>query len=189
MARGILIFGSAGAGKTTLGHIVAAKLGYPYYDIDDYIWMKNTKIPFSLPYPRAEKARRLMEAISQGEHFVMGGSMDSFNEPFVPLFDLAVYLTTNTHVRIERLKAREYERYGDRILEGGDLYAHHQSFLKMAARYDSDGSPNADNHAAWASTLPCTVLRLSGDMAPEVNADIIVRAYRSAAADRAQKEG
>ena len=38
MARGIIIFGSAGSGKTTLGKLVAKKLDFPYFDIDDYIW-------------------------------------------------------------------------------------------------------------------------------------------------------
>uniref|UniRef100_UPI003260E19C shikimate kinase n=1 Tax=Clostridium sp. NkU-1 TaxID=1095009 RepID=UPI003260E19C len=41
MARGIIIFGSAGSGKTTLGKMVADKLGFPYFDIDDYIWKKR----------------------------------------------------------------------------------------------------------------------------------------------------
>lgn len=42
-------------------------------------------------YLRSEKASRLMDAISQDEHFVMAGSMSSFHEAFDPLFDLAVY--------------------------------------------------------------------------------------------------
>ena len=41
MPRGIIIFGSAGAGKTTLGKLVAQQLNYPYFDIDDYIGKKD----------------------------------------------------------------------------------------------------------------------------------------------------
>ena len=65
MPRGIIIFGSAGAGKTALGKMVAQQLNYPYYDIDDYIWRKDTEKPFTVMYSRAEKADRLMEAISK----------------------------------------------------------------------------------------------------------------------------
>ena len=50
MPRGIIIFGSAGSGKTTLGKMVAEDLGFPYFDIDDYIWRKNTDIPFTVMY-------------------------------------------------------------------------------------------------------------------------------------------
>ena len=50
MPRGIIIFGPAGAGKTTLGKMVARQLDYPYFDIDDYIWRKDTefKDPFGM---------------------------------------------------------------------------------------------------------------------------------------------
>ncbi len=73
MARGIIIFGSAGSGKTSLGKLTAAELGFPYFDIDDYIWRKDTEIPFSQMYSREEKANRLMADISQNENFVMAG--------------------------------------------------------------------------------------------------------------------
>ena len=46
MARGIIIFGSAGSGKTSLGKLTAAELGFPYFDIDEYIWRKDTEITF-----------------------------------------------------------------------------------------------------------------------------------------------
>ena len=92
MTRGIILFGSSGSGKTTLGRKLAQELGYPYFDIDDYLWRKDTPIPFTRMYSRQEKAERLMHDISQFDHFVMAGSMDSFNAPFVPLFDLAVHV-------------------------------------------------------------------------------------------------
>ena len=38
MSTGIMIIGPSGSGKTTLGKIVAHKLGYPYFDVDDYIF-------------------------------------------------------------------------------------------------------------------------------------------------------
>ena len=60
MARGIIIFGPAGSGKTTLGKRVAEKLKYPYFDIDDYIWKKDVEKPFSVMYSRAEKIVRLI---------------------------------------------------------------------------------------------------------------------------------
>ncbi|MCT4598274.1 MAG: AAA family ATPase [Vallitalea sp.] len=50
MSRGIIIFGSPGSGKTTLGKMVAEKLGIPYFDIDDYTWRKDTDKPFELMY-------------------------------------------------------------------------------------------------------------------------------------------
>ena len=95
MATGIMIMGSSGSGKTTLGNLVANELGYSFVDIDEYIWRKDTAIPFSAMYPKAEKISRLQEAISNCEHFVMAGSMDSFHEYFDPYFELVVHLHTD----------------------------------------------------------------------------------------------
>ena len=54
MATGIMIMGSSGAGKTTLGELVAKELGYTFVEIDEYIWRKDTEIPFSAMYSKYE---------------------------------------------------------------------------------------------------------------------------------------
>jgi uridine kinase len=177
MARGIIIFGSAGSGKTTLGKLVAKKLDFPYFDIDDYIWRKDTDKPFTVMYAYKEKVNRLMTDISKGTHFVMAGSMDSFNKPFVPLFDLAIHITASLDTRIARINKREYEAYGERIMEGGDMYEGHCHFIDNSARYDTDGSPCMSSHAQWANSLPCKVLRLNGDEDLNKNVEIIVHEY------------
>lgn len=178
MARGIIIFGSAGSGKTTLGKLVAEQLNYPYFDIDDYIWRKDTLIPFTVMYSREEKANRLMNDISRYKHFVMAGSMDSFNAPFVPLFDLAVHITTDAQIRLSRIHQRELDIYGNRILEGGDMYEDHQRFLENSARYDNDGSPCLKTHLEWAATLPCKVLYLNGADELKENTSLIIKEYK-----------
>ena len=76
MATGIMIMGSSGAGKTTLGNLVANELGYTFVDIDEYIWRKDIQIPFSEMYSKSEKISRLMDAIADCEHIVMAGSMN-----------------------------------------------------------------------------------------------------------------
>lgn len=177
MARGIIIFGSAGSGKTTLGKMVANKLGFPYFDIDDYIWRKDTDKPFTVMYTRDKKINRLMKDISKGSYFVMAGSMDSFNAPFVPLFDLAAHITASAKTRIVRIHKREYEIFGERIVKGGDMYEEHCRFLDNSARYDLDGSPCMKTHDQWANSLPCKVIRLSGDEGLNKNVNIIVQEY------------
>ena len=122
MATGIMIMGSSGAGKTTLGNLVANELGYTFVDIDEYIWRKDTEIPFSAMYPKVEKISRLKEAISNCEHFVMAGSMNSFHEYFDPYFELVVHLHTDAKIRVKRVHERELGWFGERVLEGGDMY-------------------------------------------------------------------
>ena len=52
MSTGIMIIGPSGSGKTTLGRVVAEKLGYPYFDVDDYIWKQDTEEPYTEMYTK-----------------------------------------------------------------------------------------------------------------------------------------
>ena len=166
LKRGIMIFGPAGSGKTTLGRMVAQQLDFLFVDIDDYIWRKDTEIPFSLLYSRTERISNLMDAISQTDHFVMAGSMDSFHEHFDPFFALAVYLTAPTKVRIARVHEREYEEF------------EHRRFLADVAAYDTGGgSTSFVVHNEWAKSLRCPVLRLNGSEDISSNLSAVVTKY------------
>ncbi len=180
MATGIMIMGSSGAGKTTLGKLVAKELGYTFVDIDDYIWRKDTEIPFSAMYSKAEKISRLMAAISQCEHFVMAGSMNSFHKHFDPFFELVVHLHADAQLRINRVHKREFEWFGERILEGGDLYEEHQKYLNDIAGYDFGiGKSTLQQHEQWLKSLDCKVIKLDGASALEENLNKIIQAYQS----------
>ena len=179
MATGIMIMGSAGSGKTTLGTLVSKELGYTFVDIDEYIWRKDTEIPFSAMYPKAEKISRLMKEISKCEHFVMAGSMNSFHEHFDPFFELVVHLHTDAQIRIKRAHERELKLFGNRILEGGDMYEEHQKFLNDIAGYDYGvGGCTLQQHEMWMKALTCKIIQLDGAHALKENLNIIVETYR-----------
>ena len=178
MATGIMILGSSGAGKTTLGKIVAEKLGFVFVDIDDYIWRKNTKIPFSEMYSREEKINRLMNSIANCEHFVMAGSMNSFHEYFDPFFELVIHLHADEQVRVKRAHERELELFKERILEGGDMYEEHQKFLESVVGYDRGvGNCTLQQHEMWLQSLQCEIIRLDGTNPLEENAKRIISTY------------
>ena len=179
MTRGIIVFGPAGSGKTTLGRAVAVRLDYPYYDLDDYIWRNDTAIPYTQMRTRQEKIDLLMGDIIRFPNFVMAGSMDSFNAPFVPLFDLGVFLTAPADIRVARVTAREREEFGTRIEPGGDMHADQLKFIDMTRRYDTDGSPSHQGHAQWAATFVCPVLHMDGTLPIADNAAQVVEAYRT----------
>jgi len=179
MARGIMIMGSSGAGKTTLGKMVAKELGYKYVDIDEYIWRKDTEIPFSEMYPKCEKISRLMEAISDCEHFVMAGSMNSFHEHFDPYFELVVHLHADSQIRVKRVHERELEQFGERVSEGGDMYEEHRKYLSDIAGYDYGiGGCTIQQHEEWLKAVDCPIIRLDGADELEKNLHIIVSAYK-----------
>ena len=174
MSSGIIIIGPSGSGKTTLGKIAARKLGYPYFDVDDYIWKQNTDSPYTQMYTRDEKISRLSNDIAPYEHFVMAGSMSSFHYAFDEMFEMMVLLYVSPDIRIERVHKRAIERFGERVLEGGDMYEAHMRFLNDNRRYEEDGSPNMREQKEWMENMSCVKIELDGAAELEKNADVIV---------------
>lgn len=180
MATGIMIMGPSGAGKTTLGKLTAEVLNYKFIDIDDYIWRKDTELPFSLMYSKEEKIHRLQEAISDCEHFVMSGSMNSFHEYFDPYFKLVIYLYADAELRVKRVHERESNWFGERVAEGGDMYKAHQKMLCNIAGYDNGmGGCTMQQHENWMKCLTCKIIRLDGTEPLENNLNIILETYKN----------
>ena len=172
-----MIIGPSASGKTTLGKKVAELLGFPYFDVDDFIWRFDTPDPYTVMYSREEKISRLQNAIAPYEHFVMAGSMSSFHQAFDDTFEMMVFLYVDPDIRVQRANERAIQRFGNRVLEGGDMYESNQDFLRKIRKYETDGSPNLTEQKVWMESLSCKKLELDGTEQIEKNARIIAEAY------------
>ena len=172
-----MIIGPSASGKTTLGKKVAELLNFPYFDVDDFIWRFDTPELYTVMYSREEKISRLQDAIAPYEHFVMAGSMSSFHQAFDDSFEMMVFLYVDPDIRVHRANERAIQRFGDRVLKGGDMYESNQDFLKKIRRYEIDGSPNLTEQKAWMESLSCKKLELDGTEPIEKNARIIAEAW------------
>jgi len=179
MPTGIMIIGPSASGKTTLGKKVAEILNLPYFDVDEFIWRFDTPELYTVMYSREEKISRLQNAIAPYEHFVMAGSMSSFHQAFDDSFSMMVFLYVEPDIRVQRANERAIQRFGERVLEGGDMYESNQDFLKQIRRYETDGSPNLAEQKAWMKSLSCKKLELDGTEPIEKNAQIIADAWKS----------
>ena len=168
LQHGIIIFGAPGAGTSTIGRALAQKLGYKHFETDDFSTVADTPIPFTVSRPLKERVALLKTAITEHGSFVISGSMWDWGEPFLPLFKLAVFVTTPTDIRIARLEARELERYGSRISESGYMYENHRRFIEWAKTYDTTNPDRSrELHEQWITTLPCPVVRMDGTLPVE----------------------
>jgi adenylate kinase family enzyme len=166
----IHVMGASGSGVTTLGRTLADRLAVAHMDTDDFYWLPSDP-PYQCKRPVTDRLRLLHEALKAANGgWALSGSLDGWGDPFVPLFELVVFLLVPTDVRLQRLREREWLRYGQEALAyGGLLYEQHRAFLHWAAAYD-DGTQDGRSrprHEAWLARLPCPILRLEGVLSVE----------------------
>jgi adenylate kinase family enzyme len=157
----IHILGASGSGTTTFGAAVAGLLHVRHLDTDSVFWMP-TDPPFTTPRPRAERRALLLDQLAPERSWILSGSAISWAEPLEPLYDLIVYLSLDTALRMERLRRREAARHGSRIAPGGDMAEASAAFLRWAQAYDTAGPEQRSRaaHEAWLADQAAPVLRL-----------------------------
>ena len=160
MAR-VHILGAPGSGTTTLGAALARERGWPLLDADVFYW-DQTDPPFQRARDPAVRDAMFQAQLEGRRDWVFAGSALGWARPWVPLYELVVFLRLDPAIRMARLRAREVARYGERIAPGGDMHAASAEFLEWAARYDMAGHEQRSLVAqeAWLDTLRVPVLRL-----------------------------
>ena len=159
----IPILGTSGSGTTTLGRAVADCLNHPHFDTDDYFWIP-TNPPYIEKRECSERQHLLKDDLTSHDSWILSGSLCGWGDGAIPLFELVVFLWIPSEIRLERLCQREHERYGERIMPGGDMYEKSQEFLEWAAAYDNGDVDmrSRQRHEQWLSSLPCPIIFIEG---------------------------
>ncbi|MDE6891742.1 MAG: shikimate kinase [Lachnospiraceae bacterium] len=173
----IHIYGASGSGTSTIGRFICEKTGYYFMDTDDYFW-EPTNPPFTAKRKIPDRIALMRRDIAKYESVVISGSLVDWGDELIPLFTLAVRVETDTAVRIERLKKRERERFGNRIDIGGDMFENHREFIEWAASYDSGGLDmrSKAKHDEWQKLLQCPQILLDGTQPAEKNFEYLAAA-------------
>lgn len=159
----IHIYGASGSGTSTLGRRLAEELGCRFMDTDDYFW-EPTDPKFTVKREASERLKLMWADIEAADSAVISGALTGWGDALIPYFTLVVRVITPTQLRIERLRAREYARFGERIRPGGDMYEQHLAFLEWAAQYDTgdESMRSKANHDLWQRKLTCRQIVIDG---------------------------
>ena len=175
MKNVIHFFGASGSGTSTLGKAICTKSHFTFMDTDDYLWIP-TDPKYTVKRDANERIEMMQHDIKAANHVVIAGSLVGWGDVLISEFTLAVRLVVPTEIRINRLRKREFERFGERILPGGDMYDQHLSFLKWAEEYDSGNVVRSKrSHDLWQKKLACKQLTLDGTLPVEDLTDLVLQ--------------
>lgn len=161
MKKHIHIFGASGSGTTTIAEKVCEHTGYSHFDSDSYFWLP-TQAPFTVTRRHEDYTALMDRDLNSSPHWVLSGSVTGWYDELASVFDLVVFVHVPADIRIERLKRREAERYGDAILPGNSRHQASAEFIEWASSYDSGSRSGRSlaKHEAWLKTVTCPVLRI-----------------------------
>lgn len=166
---GIVVCGLNGSGKSTFANALATQLGWEFVDIEDCFFPKDDpEYLYSNPRSREEATAVLLQRIRESEHFVLASVKADYGWEVEKLFTLAVWLRTDAQTRAKRVRQRSYNKFGFRMLPGGDLHQVEENFFTFC------DNRREDEVEAWLSTLPCPTVQLDGTQPIRENVQLLV---------------
>ena len=168
MGTGIIICGLNGAGKSTIGKALAKKLNFYFIDSED-LYFPNKDSDYSSPSSHKDAAELFFQKISAHENFIYTSVKGAFGKDSYPFFQYAVLVDVPKDIRLQRIKKRSFEKFGNRILSGGDLHEQEENFFDFVA------ARSENTVEEWIPSLNCPVIRIDGTKSVEENINFIIK--------------
>lgn len=133
MRPGILICGLNGAGKSTLGRALAQHCDLRFIDNEDLYFSKNDPAYlYATERSRQEVEQLLLEEMNASRKgFVFTSVKGDYSQAAINRFSCSVWVRIPRELRLERVRNRSFQKFGDRMLPGGDLHEQEERFFSF----------------------------------------------------------
>lgn len=166
---GIIICGLNGTGKSTLGKALAEKLHFYFIDIENLYFPKtDPNYIYASPRTREDVAELLLYEMRTHENFILASVKGDYGEDIYSFFQYAILLDVPKNIRLQRVKERSFQKFGNRMLSGGDLYEQEEKFFRLIESRDENTVEE------WVKSLKCPVIRIDGTKSIDENANFII---------------
>ena len=174
MGTGILVCGLNGAGKSTVGAALAKELDFYFIDIEK-LYFPKTGAPYiyAAPRTRQEVQQLLYDEIRAHENFVFASVKGDHGEAFRSFFRYAVLIHAPKDVRMQRVKNRSFQKFGSRMMPGGDLWEQEEKFFDLVRSRDESTVEE------WVQSLRCPVIRVDGTRSVKENVKFVTEQIRN----------
>ena len=164
-----MICGLNGAGKSTVGAVLAEKLSFRFIDAEDLFFSKEgSAYEYGRPRKKEDAIRILESFISTDRRFVFSSVIGDYGNKFLSALDRIVYIKVPKEERLKRVRSRSYSKYGERMLEGGDLFDAENAFFSMVRDRSEDYVEN------WLQTVDRPVIHIDGTKPVEESVSFLV---------------
>lgn len=165
----IIICGLNGCGKSILGKALAGQLHFHFIDYKDLYFPKiDTKYTYAFPRSREEVEKLFWGELRAYENFIFTSVKVDYGESIYPFFQYAILIEVPKDIRIQRVKNRSFQKFGERMLLGGDLHEQEEKFFGFV-KFRPENTVEE-----WVKSLKCLVLRIDGTKPIEENVDFII---------------
>lgn len=149
--------------------VLAERLSYQFIDNEDLYFPKtDKKYMFSNPRSKEEVIQILEEKISKDDKFIFAAVKGNYGEKLLTKIDYAILVEAPKEVRRERVKMRSAQKFGDRILDNGDLVEKENAWFSLV-------SSRPENFATeWLEEIKCPIIRIDGTLPVEENVDFLL---------------
>ena len=152
-----------------MGKALAKELGFYFIDNEDLYFPKtDPRYIYASPRSREDVGKILLREIKTHENFVFASVKGDFGEHIDPFFRYAVLIDVPKDTRIKRVRDRSFQKFGNRMLPGGDLYEAEENFFRLV-------ESRAENTVEeWVRSLRCPVIRIDGTKPVEENIQFVI---------------
>lgn len=170
MGTGIVVCGLNGCGKSTLGKVLAQRMGVHFIDIEDlYFARESVDTPYENPRSRAEVEALLMREVTEHKDFVFASIKGDYGKEVQQFYQYVVVIEASKEIRLRRVRNRSFQKFGNRMLEGGDLYQAEEHFFELVE------SRTEAYYENWVQSLQCPIIRVDGTKSIEENVQFIIK--------------
>ena len=92
-----------------------------------------------------------------------------YGEKFQKCYQYIVVIEAPKKIRVQRVRNRSLQKFGSRMLEGGDLYEAEEQFFKLVE------SRTEAYYEDWLHALKCPIIRVDGTNTIEENVYYIIQ--------------
>lgn len=153
-----------------MGKALAEKLHFYFIDNEDLYFPKtDPNYMYASPRTREEAKKLLFREIKAHENFVFASVKGDYGEEIYPFFQYVILIDVPKDIRMERVKKRSFQKFGNRMLPGGDLHEQEEGFFEFVK------SRAEDTVKEWVQLLSCPIIRIDGTKPIEENIDFIIK--------------